>query len=317
MNSQMNSSEMTNEFVINYIISLPIDMRDNVLLKINQAIFQNEQSAVAAPLSTSEPEPELKPEPEQKAEPEPEQKIENEPEQKIEDDPCVNRYEHLLTGRLHQFHIILNILKEKCESGQFTFVKMELKNGIECLTFRDNLNEYDYELDYKSLYYSFGVFIIDEFTSCIRKKWKQTLIEYDMFKYSYINNAKYAKIYCFKQCSSLELNKLNIKNGALGRNEGNIDILHICPTYNDFRKERTVFEQLLTKDFEIFQNMLITNAPPSIPIEDCPCCMEPTMTVVNKCKHPLCRVCSLKIKNGRNKKCPLCRGKIDKIVINN
>lgn len=304
MNSQMNSNDITEQFIINYIVDLSHTKRVNLLKKITEKLcqFTDPDAAAAAPaIPPNTPELKPEPEPEQKADPEePEQKQEIELPSTIPEE-----YSGLNMSKLNRKLAFLFEIREYMLGAYLVLectdetIKLLRKSTGDVITI--NLIGYN---DWKS--------ICPDFVSRLRKHYRKHLKDNTLAKIRDVNHP---------EVNYLIFKKLNIKYAIL-EDDTKIEILDLLKYFAEPTNPRNFEYNEINYDILIPNIQRHTDALKSYirfeikPKETCPCCLDDTNVYVDKCKHPLCNECFNNIRKQPGqyyKRCPLCRDEIKKI----
>jgi hypothetical protein len=325
MNSQMNSNDITEQFIINYLVDLSHTKRVQLLKKVTEKLCQFTDvdaapaaapvAAPAAPPNT----PELKNEPEQKIEPqEQEQKIEpQEQEQKIEPQepepvrlgqmvaeytnlgicPESNTYNYRL-GRQHRYLVLLKSLARFAKEKKYAIVNVEVDEYR--IYFINTTTNQHFEIELSE-----EVFLPnnEQWVKVFRKDWKNTIK-------SVMNESNDA---CPRRFSGTQrfrdrLTDMKIRFAEFQSGE-KCDILDVLPrnissyNHNSYEQKLQSIMVEINQTIELLNEFRIGERQYDI----CPCCLEQT-NCHTKCNHPICLNCysNLRLSGGRLP-CPLCR----------
>ena len=325
MNSQINSNDITEQFIINYLVDLSHTKRVNLLKKVTEKLCQFTDvdaapaAAPAAPPNTPQLKPEPEPEQEQKAEPELKPEPVTEPEQKIEDEPEQKIELPITIPEVYSSGLIMSLLNRKlyfviaisdCTLG--SYLVLECTDEMIKLLRKSTGDIISINLigtnDWESL--------CPEFVSRLRKQYRKNLKAIDIE-----NNLTKIRDVNHPEVNYFTLKKLNIKYALLEDNT-KIEILDLLPFYWDVTNPGN-FElaeiryETMAENIKPYMDALKSYIKFEIkPMETCPCCLEDTNVYVDKCKHPLCNECFLNITKQPGqyyKRCPLCRDEIKKL----
>jgi hypothetical protein len=101
--------------------------------------------------------------------------------------------------------------------------------------------------------------------------------------------------------------------------ETTVSLLHTLKfdkLFGKFMEENDITKEIFRHDMKLLEG----NTNIVLSCQDCPCCLEPTMSKTMSCNHPLCLPCFQKIQkiscdgdcdemecDGHHRLCPLCK----------
>ena len=298
MNSLMTSNDITEQFIINYLVDLSHTKRVNLLKKVTEKLCQFTDvdaapaAAPAAPPST----PELKPETEPQ---EQEQKIEHVAEyNNLDICPESNEY-NMTLGKHHRYLVLLKSLARFAKEKKYAIINIDIDDFH--IYFKNTTTNQDYDATLRA-----EELILpnnEHWVKVFRKDWKNTVK-------SVMNESNDACPTRFDGSGKFRDRLVDMKIRFAEFQSGDkYDILDVLPR-NISSYNRNSYEQKLQSFMvEINQTIEVLNEFMTFRRESdtCPCCLEQT-ECHTKCNHPLCHSCysNLRLSGGRLP-CPLCR----------
>ena len=319
----MKTTQITNEFIINYLVELSNSERVNLLKKVTEKLCQfnipdidavSAVSAVSADVPTT-PEPKNEPKiepnaPEPKDEPKP--VIIQEEERKIEAPSIIPVTQTGLDIYLRQRNsIMLSVIHKAIHNNNLGLhlilevtdysIKIISKDSG-AITNINCIGTNDWE--------SYNIHT----TNMLRKEWRNFMNE----TLTFVDGL--AKVICVNHpgIDYFNVKKLNIKYALLD-DGSKIEILDLIPYFAQPREQfqYDIIYRVKTDNVKYYKELLTSYINFELkPQQTCPCCLETTNVYIDKCKHPLCVECFNNIRKYPGKyykSCPLCRDDIKNI----
>lgn len=298
MNSQMNSNEINEQFIINYLVEMSHTKRVQLLKKVSDKLcnFNDIDYSPSAAPNTHE----LKPEPESKIEEQQPSRIGN----MIADDYthlgiCPETDEYNMTlGKYHRYLVLLKSVARVAKNKKYAFIDSLIDefafHFVSCTE-----NEIYYVSLNNILTFPNNIHWFKNF----RKDWKKTIN-------SIMQESNDDCPQLFDNVMPVQNRLVNMKlKFAEFQNREKHDIINVLPRYLHSYNRASYELKLHSFKVEIHKTIEILKKYQVIAYQhnDCPCCLEST-NFHTKCNHPLCGECYSNLRLSRGKlPCPLCR----------